>query len=82
MFSHERKHDDAIWGNVPVMQAQFCSCDVERVTAVTALHLQQGKCAAVLCNGHDSSAKGSVLEHDKVKQTHDKTGQVLRVPGA
>jgi hypothetical protein len=48
------------------MQAQFCSRDVERVTAVTALQLQKGQRAAVLCSGHDSSAKGSVLEHEKV----------------
>ena len=49
------------------MQAQFCSRDVERVTAITALQLQNGQCAAaVLCNGHDSSAKDSVLEHEKV----------------
>ena len=45
------------------MQAQFCSCDVECVTAITALQLQQGQCAGV---GHDSSAMGSVFVHENV----------------
>jgi hypothetical protein len=40
LFSHKSKHNNAVGGNIPIMQPQVHSCDVECITAITVMQLK------------------------------------------